>query len=87
MLRELPFHNKLNIVKTSKSFRRYARIYRIEIIDLKHPSVQLAISKPSIEDLFKDLVDEIKGFRYQVTLRFVKPIQRKYRHRICSCLF
>ena len=35
MLREIPFYNKLNIVKTLKTFRGYARSYKIEIIDSK----------------------------------------------------
>ena len=26
-------------------------------------------SKPSIEDLFKHLLDEMKGFKYQITLK------------------
>ena len=64
MLCELPFYDELNIVKASNAFKGYARSYSIEVIDLKNPSVQLTISKPSIEDLFKDLLDEIKGFNY-----------------------
>ena len=31
----------------------------------------MKISKPSIEDLFKDLLDEIKGFKYQITLKLL----------------
>ena len=41
--------------------------YRIEIIDLKDPFVQLEASKSNIKDLLKDLLDEIKGFKYQIT--------------------
>ena len=66
MLREIPFYNELSIEKTSKVFKGYARSYSIEIIDLKNPSVQLTISKASIKDLFKDLLAEIKGFKYQI---------------------
>ena len=57
MLSELPFYNEVNIVKASKAFRGYARSYKIEIIDLKDTSVQLTVSKSSIEDLFEDLFD------------------------------
>ena len=64
MLHELPFYDELNVVKTSKAFKGHARSYSIEIIDSKDPSVQLTISKPSIKDLFKDLLAEIKGFKY-----------------------
>ena len=31
-MRELPFYDELNIVKTAKAFKRYARKYSIEII-------------------------------------------------------
>ena len=31
LLRELPFHHKLIIVKTSKAFKGYAKSYNIEI--------------------------------------------------------
>ena len=54
MLRELPFYDELNIGKTSKAFKEYARSYSTEIIDSKDPSVQLAISRSSIKDLFKE---------------------------------
>ena len=76
MLRELPFYNELSIVKTSKAFRRYARNYNIEIMDTKNPSVHLTAGKPNIEDLFDDLLDEIKGLKYQIT---VKVFLSKYK--------
>ena len=52
----------------SKVFKRYARSRRIEIIDSKDPLVQLKVSKSSIEGLFKDLLNEMKGFKYQITV-------------------
>ena len=69
MLCELPFYDELNIVKVSKAFKGYARKYSIEIIDSKDPSVQLTINKPSIKDLLKDLLNAIKGFKHQITLK------------------
>ena len=60
MLRELPDYNELNIVKTSKAYKEQARSYNIEIINSKDVSIQL-ISKSSIEDFFKDLLNEIKN--------------------------
>ena len=38
-------------------------------MDLKDPLARLEVSILSIEDLFKDLLDEIKGFKYQITLK------------------
>ena len=59
-----------------------------EIIDSKDLSVQSTICKPSIEDLFKDLLNEIKGFKHKILLKvLLSKIQRKYRRRIRFCLF
>ena len=58
MLHELPFYDELNVVQTTKAFRRYARSYSIEIIKDKNRNmndslVQLEASKPVIRDLFR----------------------------------
>ena len=63
-LQELPFYGELSIVKNSNTISEYARSYKVEIVDKKAPLVQLEISKSSIENLFKDLLNEIKGFKY-----------------------
>ena len=68
LLQELPFYDELSTVKNSNAFSGYARSYKVEIVDKKEPLVQLEVSKSSIEDLFKDLLNEIKGFKYQITL-------------------
>ena len=68
LLQELPFYDELGIVKNSDAFRGYARSYQVEILDKKDSLVQLEVRKSSIEDLFKDLLNEIKGFKYQITL-------------------
>ena len=57
MLHELPFYDESNIVKVSKAFKGYARIYSVEVIASKDPSVQLKINRPNIKDLFKDLLN------------------------------
>ena len=61
-MHELPFYDELSMVKNSNGFSGYARSYKVEIVDKKDPLVQLEVSKSSIEDLFKDLLNEIKGF-------------------------
>ena len=69
-LPEIPFYNELNIVKVSKAFKGYARSCSIEIIDSKDPSVSyLTLSEASINDLLKELLDKVKDFKYQITLR------------------
>ena len=42
----------------------------------KGPVVQLKASKLSIENLFSDLLNETKGFKYQIT---VKVLLKKYK--------
>ena len=73
---ELPFYYELSIEKIWKTLKRCARSYRIEIIDWNDPLVQLQASKSSIKDLFKDLLDEIKGFKYQI---LVKVLYKKHK--------
>ena len=68
MLYELPFYDELSVAEISKAFKRYARSYKIEIIDTKDPLAQLEANKSSIEDLFKELLNEMKGFKYQITV-------------------
>ena len=43
--------------------------YKVEIIERKYPIVQLEASKSSIKDLFSDLLNETKGFKYQITVK------------------
>ena len=68
LLKELPFYDELSIVKNNSAFSGYARSYKFEIIDKRDPLVQLEASKQSIIYLFKDLLNEIKHFKYQITL-------------------
>ena len=43
--------------------------YKVEIIEKKDPIKQLQTSKSSIKDFFSDLLNETKGFKYQITLK------------------
>ena len=58
----------MNIVKNKTAFSGYAQSYNIEIIDKKDVITQLEGSEMSIKNLFKDLLMEMKGFKYQITL-------------------
>ena len=68
-LAELPFYEQLSVIKTDQAFKGYARSYKVEIIEKKDPIVQLEASKLSIKDLFSDLLNETKGFKYQITVK------------------
>ena len=66
------------MVKTSETFKRYAISYKIEIIDSNDYLAQLEARKSNIKDLFNNLLDETKGFRYQITVKLLsKKAQRK----------
>ena len=43
--------------------------YKVEIIEKKDPIKKLETSKSSTRDLFSDLLNETKGFKYQITLK------------------
>ena len=45
--------------------------YKIEMIERKDPVVQLEASKLNIKDLFSDLLNEEKGFKYQIIVNFL----------------
>ena len=68
LLNELPSYKSLSIRETSDAFKRYARSYSIEKVDKKDPLIQLNSSKSCIKDLFKDLLHEMNGFKYQITM-------------------
>ena len=68
LLKELPFYDGLSIVKNKAAFSGYAQNYKIEILDKKDVPVQLKSSEISIVELFKDLLIELKGFKYQIKL-------------------
>ena len=71
MLSKLPFYEELSIIKTDQAFKGYAMLYKVEIIDKKDLLAQLEASKSSIKDLFNDLLDETKGFKYQIIKRIL----------------
>ena len=66
---ELPFYKELNVTKTNHAFRGYIMSYKVKLVEKKDPIEQLEASKSSIKDLFSDLLNETKGFKYQITLK------------------
>ena len=69
LLSELPFYEELNVIKTNHMFRGYAISYKVELLGKKDSIEQLEASKSSIKDLFSDLLEETKSFKYQITLK------------------
>ena len=68
LLKELLFYDELSIVKNKTAFSGYARSYKIEIVDKRDVVAQLKASEIVIKEFFKDLLIELKGFKYQITL-------------------
>ena len=54
---------------SKSAFNNHAQSYNIEIIDKKDVIAQLKTSDITIKNLFNDLLIEIKGFKYQITLQ------------------
>ena len=50
--------------------------HKVQIMEEKDPIVQLEARKSSIKELFSDLLNEKKGFKYQIT---VKVLLKKYK--------
>ena len=65
------------MIKTNQAFSSYAASYKVEIVGKKDPIVQLGASKLSIKNLFSDLLNETKGFKYQIN---VEVLFKKYKH-------
>ena len=51
--------------------------YKVQIVERKDPMVQLKASKLSMKIFFSNLLNETKGFKYQIT---VKVLLKKYKH-------
>ena len=71
LLAELPFHKRLSIIKTDHAFSGYAMSYKVDIVDKKNLIVQLEGSRSGIKDLLNDLLNKTRGFRYQITVKFL----------------
>ena len=76
LLHGLPFYDELSITEVSKVFKGYARSYKVETVGHKDPLIQLEASKSNIKDLFKDLLNEMKGFKYQITVAVLLSIEK-----------
>ena len=65
----------MSLIKTDQAFSGYAKSYNVETVERKDPIVPLEESKLSTKDLFSDLINGIKDFKYQNT---VKVLLKKY---------
>ena len=77
-LSKLLLDEELNVIKTDHAFRGYAMSYKVELVENKYLIKQLETSKSSIKNLFNYLLNETKGFKYQITR---KVTLKKYKAR------
>ena len=74
--------------KEAKELFQILPFYNVEIRNTKDPLAQLEASKSSIDNLFKDLLNEMKGFKYQITVTVLLCKHIKNGDlRVCSYLF
>ena len=70
-----------SVIKTDEALKGYAMSYKVQIVERKDPILQLEASKLSIRDLFSDLLNETKSFKYQITVEvLLKKIQVQWRN-------
>ena len=91
-LREIRFYHELNIVKKVKAFKKYVRSYSSEIMKDKgrntnDPLAQLEASKSVLKNVFRDLLIEMKDFKYQITLEVLLTKQQKNRDKEISTVY
>ena len=65
---EIPFYEQLSVIKTNQAFKEYVMSYKVEIVERKDAIAQLEASKLSIKNLLSNLLNETKGFKYQITV-------------------
>ena len=68
-----PLSDVVGISRRQYAFRLYPETYNVEVLDQKSLSDSLFLARSSIIDLFKDLLQEKRGFKYilsaKVTLK------------------
>ena len=69
----LPFYDSVGISRRERAYRGYAATYNVEVSDRISLNDSLFLAKSSINDSFKDLLREKRGFKYnlvsKITLR------------------
>ena len=60
----LPLYDSVAISKRERAFTGYAGTHNVEVTDTKSLADSLFLAKSSITDLFSDLLEEKRGFKY-----------------------
>ena len=70
-LSELPFYEELNLIKKIRHLEDMQWFIELKKLRKKDPIKQLQTSKSNIKDFFSDLLNEPKGFKYQIMLKVI----------------
>ena len=62
----LPFYDSVGILRREHAHKHYAETYDVEVIDNTSIDDSLLLAKRSINDLFRDLLREKRGFKYNL---------------------
>ena len=64
----LPFYDtvRISISRGERAYKRYIEPYNVKVVDRISSSDSLFLAKSSIVDLFKDLLKEKRGFKYNL---------------------
>ena len=65
----LPFHETTGISRKQYAFKRYAETYNVEVMDSKSLDDSLFLAKRSLDDFFRELLEEKRGFKYILSTR------------------
>ena len=60
----LPFFDDVGISRRERALRGYAESYNVEVMDTKSLDDSLFLAKKSINNFFRDLLEEKRGFKY-----------------------
>ena len=66
---QLPFYVESSVLREIlKVFTRFEKSYKVEIVDKKGHLSPLEATKSIIKDFLKEFLNEIKGFKDQITV-------------------
>ena len=74
----LPFYDAVGISRREKAYKRYIETYNVEAVDRISLSDSLFLAKSSTVDLFKDLLQEKRGFKYNLMTTITLKLQNTY---------
>ena len=70
----LPFYNRVGISRSQYVHKGYAEVFNVEVVDRISSGDPLFLAKSSIIDLFSDLLQEKKGFKYILSTKITLKI-------------